>query len=484
MLVAATSCDKYDIYPEEFDGVFAIRDSGTRDLTVYSTDETAEVPFVVVKGGYDPDHVSKATFKVMDSAEFAAYKEASGNVQYAAVGSECYSFSPAAGENVYSIDYEFTSKDDRYRISKLYVRPQEIQTWLSDNAADLAGLTPVIPLTLVSDVDSVSAYNNTSIILLDVQTPALTMDVSGVQARTINTATLTGTDDVYCPEANFSIPCSNPWGFTMNLVADDAAVAAYNTENGTSFTPLPADAYTFVDSYHFAPGITSMPLQLTIDLGKLRVNDTYAVAVKYASTPLVWDNADSNPGSALEVDPSTMVLFTVRVFDAAMLTKINLSSSCVTSNDIEPTEGSIDALFDGVIGGGYFHSGWSVANPRESIYASYLEITLPEPMSRFRFNMANRESPTAAGYVKTVHLFGTNDPANWPTKPFAIITDMNQILNGSAVYGEFGSDEEPFMTDSSVKYLRFCVMESGGGSLGTTTGAVYWCASELELYGN
>ena len=104
-------------------------------------------------------------------------------------------------------------------------------------------------------------------------------------------------------------------------------------------------------------------------------------------------------------------------------------------------------------------------------------------MSMFRFNMTTRNSPTAAGYVKTVHLFGTNDKSSWPTEPFAVITDMNQLLNGAAVGAEFGSDEEPFRAPDNVKYLRFCVMESGGGSLGSSTGAIYWCASELELFG-
>ncbi|MDE6817607.1 MAG: hypothetical protein K2J09_00350, partial [Muribaculaceae bacterium] len=133
----------------------------------------------------------------------------------------------------------------------------------------------------------------------------------------------------------------------------------------------------------------------------------------------------------------------------------------------------------------YFHSGWSVANPREATYASYLEITLPEEKSAFRFKIANRNSAAAAGYMKTVHLFGTNDKNNWPTTPFATITNMNAagLLDGAAKYAEFGTDEDPFSDGNSYKYIRFCVMESGGGSLGSASASIFWHASELEVYG-
>lgn len=484
LMMGATSCDKYDIYPEEFDSVFAIRDAGTRELTVYATDATAEVPFVVMKGGYDPAQASTATLKVMNDAEFAEYQETSGNLLYAPVGSECYSFSPSETDNVYSVECSFADENDKYRVATLYVRPRVLKTWLEQNAASLGDKAPVIPVTLVSSTDTVSSYNNVTIVSLNLRTPALTVDVSDVQSRTIKKSTLTAGDNFYRAEANFSIPCENPWGFTLNVRANDQAIADYNAANGTSYLPLDASAYTLQTAYHFVQGSTYMPLNLNIDLNKLDLLRTYAVAVSVDSNnPITWDDANNNPGDALEINGDMTMIFTVRIVDAVTLQPIVPKN--VTANDVEPSEGALSCLFDGVIGGtsNYFHSGWTVANPREPIFASFVEIELPKPMSMFRFELANRESPTAAGYVKTVHLFATNDPNNWPTTPFAVITDMTEQLNGPAAVGSFGTDEEPYRADSDYTYLRFCVMESGGGSLGQPSTSVYWCASELKLYG-
>ncbi len=100
LMAAATSCDKYDLYPEDFDGIFTIRDSGTKDLVLWSTDESKEVPFIVMKGGYDPEVTSTATLKVMNAAEFQQYNENLGTLPYILVGDECYSFSANPGENV------------------------------------------------------------------------------------------------------------------------------------------------------------------------------------------------------------------------------------------------------------------------------------------------------------------------------------------------------------------------------------------------
>lgn len=484
LLALASSCDKYDIYPEDYDGVFTIRNAGTKDLTVYATDDIAEVPFIVMKGGYKPELVSEATLKVMSDEEFSAYQETAGNLPYVAVSPDCYSFSPNLDEDIQEVNYTFASKDDKSRTTNLYVRPRVLKAWLEENAELIGENTPVIPVSLQSATDKVDPYGNLSIIKLAVRTPEMAVDVEDLTARTINASTLTpGEANYYTPEANFSIPCENPWGFTLHVASNNTAVAKYNVANKTSFVVLPADSYELQTDYHFEPGVTSMPLSLKIDVSKLDLLRTYAVAVVInKKEPITWDDENNNPGDALVVEGGKVMIFTVRVVDVVTLEKIDLSTSNVTTNDQEPSEGALAGLFDGDTNT-YFHSGWSVANTREATYASYLEIELPKAMSMFRFNMTTRNSPTAAGYVKTVHLFGTNDKNSWPTEPFAVITDMNQILNGAAIGGEFGTDEEPFRAPDNVQYLRFCVMESGGGSLGSTTGQIYWCASELELFG-
>ena len=280
MLALASSCDKYDIYPEDYDGVFTIRNAGTKDLVVYGTDDTAEVPFIVMKGGYKPEVVSEAVLKVMDDEEFAAYQETAGNLPYIAVSPECYSFSPNLDEDVTAVNYVFDKKDDKSRTTSLYVRPRVLKKWLEDNADLVGDNTPVIPVTLQSPTDRVDPYGNLSIIQLAVRTPEMVVDVEEVTSRNINAQTIIpGEENFYTPEANFSIPCDNPWGFTLHVASNNTAVAKYNVANKTSYVVLPADAYELQTDYHFEPGVTSMPLSLKIDVEKLDLLRTYAGAV-------------------------------------------------------------------------------------------------------------------------------------------------------------------------------------------------------------
>ncbi len=481
LMVAATSCDKYDIYPEEFDGVFAIRDAGNREMTLYSTDDQAKVSFVVLKGGYDPEHASSATIKVMDDAEFADYQESSGNVSYVKIAKECYSFT-APHTDAYSVEFNFDNADERYKVADLYILPGELKNWLDNNQALVDGKTPVIPVKLVSDVDSVSAYNNMVVVMPKVEVPVLNIDVTGIVPRTVNSSTLTPGNSIYSPDGTYSIPCTNPWGFTLHVEASTQEVHDYNVANGSKYEPLTPDMYTLVEDYHFAPGTTSMPINLQIDLNKLQLFKTYAIAVKLADPAITWDSSN-NPGSALNI-ADNVVIYTVRVFKAVHLEKIPLSIACVNAPDMETTEGSIDNLFDNNTST-YYHSAWSRTVDRSEPYASYLEITLPEAKTYFRFNVTTRDTQDARGHINWVRLFGTNDINNWPTEPFAEVQDMKQQLNGAAVTGVFGSDEEPFEAPEPYKYIRFSVYQMNNGTMLTqpSSGSVFWHASELELFG-
>lgn len=487
LMAAATSCEKYDIYPEQFDSVFTIRDAGTKDLTLYATDEVIEYPFIIMKGGYDPAVQSTATLKVMNDQEFEEYNESLGGLPYILIGPDCYSFNNDGTEPVHAKTFEFLTADKKAETVQLYLRPRAIKDWIAANQEEITNgkLSPVVPVTLVSETDTVNSYGNITLLKIDVQTPQFTIDVATVTNRIVNKQTFgdAGTNK-YVPAANFSIPCENPWGFKLRLVSNPDIIEDYNDDHGTAYIPMKDEWFTLGSEVYFAPGTTYMPLPLTIDLEKLPIKKQYAVAVAFDDPALVWDDENYNPGDALGFDSSRYMIFTVRVNDNAVLEKINLNGSMVTGNDVEASEGSIANLFDGETST-YFHSSWTAAKPREATYASYLEITLPEAKSAFRFKIATRNSTATAGYPKTVHLFGTNNINEWPTEPFAKITNMNAsgLLDGAAKYAEFGSDEDPFGDGNSYKYIRFCVMESGGGSLGAPSTAIFWHASELELYG-
>ncbi len=486
LMAAATSCDKYDLYPEDFDGIFTIRDSGTKDLVLWSTDESKEVPFIVMKGGYDPEVTSTATLKVMNAAEFQQYNENLGTLPYILVGDECYSFSANPGENVYTQDYVFDSADKKAETAKLYVRPRLIDQWLTDHADEIAvgDLSPVIPVTLVSETDSVNSYGNVTLLKVEVRKPELAADLTGsVSSSTVNLQNYADGDEItFTPDINYSMPCENPWGFTLNFVADPEIVEDYNYDHGTSYVALDPSHYDFEPSYEFAPGTNYMTLKLTLKLNGLKAQKKpYAVGIMLdPENPIVWSDPDNNPGEALALDKGKIMIFTVRLVDNKNLEKINLSTANVVTYDQEASEGPLASLFDGDVST-FYHSNWHAGSNHDPIYGSYLDITLPNEMSSFRFDVTVRHNNNN-GRPKTVYLFGTNDPANWPTTPFAQITEMTEQLTTAGTTGNFGSDEEPFGDGTAYKYIRFSVIESALGDL-TQTNTAAWSAAELVLYG-
>ena len=487
LMAAATSCDKYELYPEDFDGIFTIRDSGTKDLVLYATDEATEVPFIVMKGGYDPEVTSTATLKVMNAEEFQQYNEDLGTLPYILIGNECYSFSANAGEDVYAQEYVFDSADKKAANAKLYVRPRLIDKWLTDHADEIAvgDLAPVIPVTLVSTTDSVNAYGNVTLLKVEVRKPELAADLTGtLSSAVVNLQNYEeGAEVIFTPDINYSMPCENPWGFTLNFIADPEIVEDYIYDTGNrNIQALTPDHYEFQTSYEFTPGTTYMKLNLKIKLnGLLAQKKPYAVGIALDPVnPIVWNDPDNNPGDALALDKKKVMIFAVRLADNKKLEVVNLSTANVTTNDQEPSEGPLSSLFDGDVST-YYHSNWHGTGSHDTTYGSYLDITLPDAMSAFRFDLTARHN-NGNGRPVTVLLFGTNDPNNWPTTPFATIENMTEVITGQGVTGSFGSDEEPYGDGTAYKYIRFAVTQSAAGSL-TAANSNYWAAGELVLYG-
>lgn len=488
LMACLNSCEKADIYPEEFDSVFSIRDAGVKDFTLYATDEVVEIPLVVMKGGYDPAVKSTATLKVMSADEFDEYKVNTGALKYMLIDPACYSFLPDENSELLSMKYVFDSAEKKAETAVLYVRPAAVGDFFAANEKEIvdSGLVPVIPVMLFSETDTVNANGNVTILKVNVEIPNLTVDIQPVNVSSVSKASFAETPDsihYHRPSCNFSIPCDNPWGFTLNLIADQDAIEDYNDVTGRQYIALKPEDFELKTNYCFAPGTTTAALDLAMKLDSLDLKKKYAVAVRIdPQNPITWDSS-FNPGSALKVDTEQILYFVVSVNDNAELKLVPLTAAMVTSKDIEPTEGSIANLFDGSEDT-HFHSTWSATATHDATYGSYLEITLPEEKSSFKFSITNRKTTDARGYIKTVHLFGTDKKENWPTTPFAIITDMNTQgkLDGSAASCMFGSDDNPYGDGKSYKYIRFCVIESGVGSLTESSSGAFWHASKFELY--
>lgn len=564
LMGAATSCDKYDIYPEQYGDVMMIKDAGEKEVTVYATDDAAEYSVTVMKGGFAPEDQSSAVLRVMNEEDFEAYKEKYyGDPKFAGLDylkPEFYTFVDGEGNFVSGYNeetgvveegqlvHEFTSAEDRYFIGKIVLNAQEISDWrlameaTPEGALELNAKKFVIPVGLYSETDSVNADGFYVMIEPVVTDPVLTVSVehNGYDLTEISRTKLV--DDpvfrkqVLEPEVYLEIPCKNNYGFAVKYQSTAGLVNTFNSNNTSvqlANVKNPNDldyqddtkwAFKlgterdgeFVDEIEFPAGVTKVRLPLTfntnvIDENDLSSNFVKGIQFKPATSgregiDMVWaDDVPEKVKKSLKLprDPENAAAnYVFFVGYKVVETPLELNDGCVTSNDCEPTEGSIGALFDGNLST-FFHSGWTVAFERSVPFASYLEIEVPTNNEvnacYFQFTSRVHSNPQSP---KEVHLYYSNedDPdtrmvdakawkglngvtADQPNaKPFAEILLKKKL--GSGETGEIGSLDNMAIAPEPFKYLRFCVMQNADGkSLTSPSTAVYWNLAELRMYG-
>lgn len=555
LMGAATSCDKYDIYPEQYGDVMMIKDAGEKEVTIYATDDAAEYSITVMKGGFDPADASQAKLRIMTEDDFKAYKEKFyGDANFAGLDylkSEFYTFQDAAGNVATNgeLVHDFASADDRYFTANVVLNAQKISDWRAEMESTPEGTLElnakkfVIPVGLYSETDSVNADGFYVMLEPVVTDPVLTLNVehNGYTLTEISRTKLV--DDpafvaqVTEPEIYLEIPCKNNYGFKVlfntraSLVSDFNSANSdvqlsdvknpkdvdYNDPQGWLFKLGELDEATgeYVNEIEFPAGVTRVRMPLTFNTEMIDENDlasNHVKGIQFKSAKggkdpidMVWAEdvpekvqkslkLPRNPDNAAE----HYVFF---VGYKVVETPLELSDACVTSNDCEPTEGSIGALFDNNLST-FFHSGWTVAFDRSAPFASYLEIEVPTNTDvnacYFQFTSRVHSNPQSP---KEVHLYYSNEDdaelrANinsWQgagkvtldkpeAKPFAVVKLEKKL--GSGETGELGSLDNMAIAPETFKYLRFCVMQNADDkSLTAPSTSVYWNLAELRMYG-
>ncbi len=549
LLGGATSCDKYDIYPEQYGDVMMIKNAGEKEVTVYATDDAAEYGITVMKGGFDPADLSTASLRIMTEDDFAAYKEKFyGDPNFAGLDylkPEFYTFVDAAGNEAENgeIVHEFTSAEDRYFTANILLNAQAISDWrlemesTDEGVLELNAKKFVIPVGLYSDTDSVNADGFYVMLEPIVTDPVLTVSVehNGYDLTEVSRTKLVD-DEAFRktnlePEVYLEIPCKNKYGFSVLFSSKASLVSDFNKANtNVQLTDIknPKDEPEswkyelgtevdgeMQDQIVFAPGVTKVRLPLTINTAQIDENDlssNYVKGIQFKSATtaktgidMVWaDDVPEKVKKSLKLprDPENSAnAYTFFVGYKVVETPLELSDACVTSNDCEPTEGSIGALFDGNLST-FFHSGWTVAFERSVPFASYLEIEVPTNSDvnacYFQFTSRVHSNPQSP---KEVHLYYSNEEdaqlreqANaWKgkdgkaatdpdAKPFAEILLKKKL--GSGETGEIGSLDNMAIAPETFKFLRFCVMQNADGkSLTAPSTSVYWNLAELRMYG-
>ncbi|MDE7110916.1 MAG: hypothetical protein K2O38_03335 [Muribaculaceae bacterium] len=521
LMAAATSCDKYDIYDEQYGDVMLIKDGGDVTMDVYSTDDYADRYISVLKGGHSPERTSTATLRVMTEQDFRDYKDQNyGDPEFGGlqmVDPSLFDLLDSNGNISQSIDYTFKGSDDRYFGANLRVKSHDYAEWYrAKSESETSSANFVIPIGLYSETDSVNEYNNVLIVSLNDLDPEVICDVADgtYDIQDLSRRVLirdAGKGLVYEPEVYMSIPCKNPWGFAVRI--DDTKAGLVNTFNGDSKNTIVLTAlrndddnkrWELTDSrliakknggdekeypvVNFPAGVTKTRIPLKIYLDAIdpdeNLDKNLVVPIKIANPTsnnsypaIVWDSENTPDEDVIRnfIKPSQFYVG-VRVIEAPL----DLDDSCVTSNDCEPTEGSIAGLFDDDLST-FFHSGWTVAFERSAPYGSYLEITLPEEVNAVYFNITARNSNPCS--PKEIHLYYSNnidDEGSWTY--FQKATNSKKLTAGQSF--EIGKINKMFQAPETFKYMRFCVIQNDKGeSLLSSSTSVYWNLAELKLYG-
>ena len=536
LMAAAVSCDTYDIYPDEYAKVIMIKDAGERSVTVYPTDPVSPVNITVMKGGHKPGESSTITLQVMDEAAWEAYDEETGRGFYwSPLPDSCYYFTTdvVAGQEVYkdSESYTFTGEDDRYHQFSLNLIPGAIYNWMQENDVtettlesgdvvliDKDGKYPVIGVNLVTDEESTSINENGNQLLVRPVVRKATLDFyTAVDGDTTNVISRVYSvseakrADVYRPTLGLSIPCQNNWGFSVTLQERTDLLTAYVREQGLDiddFVKMPTEMYSFEGenvslgepsstglwrlNAYLPKGTQSVDLGLSIDVTKIDVesdlNKVYYLGFGML-TSLTWDD-ENNTTDQLQLSSNGAVsgkprTFFVTVSAQALLPLIELDGSEVTANDCEPTEGSIEYLFDEDTST-FYHSTWSTTVTHDATYGSYLEFDLtgvaPAGISQCFFVVTPRGNTNVTGFPTSVAVYGSNDATEWTQ--FAINGAAGALTVAVPESGEtnIGTQSNHFSTEGAYKYIRFCVLKSNNGVL-TTSNSCYWNLSELKMYG-
>ena len=134
--------------------------------------------------------------------------------------------------------------------------------------------------------------------------------------------------------------------------------------------------------------------------------------------------------------------------DESKLKKVELTAGMLSSNAVEPSEGSLANLLDGDVET-YFHSAWSVAVEG----SHYLQVALPTETTAFNFYYTTRSANGSAAPAKII-IEGSLDGVSF--NKISTLTD-GLPTGGKETYNS------KIMVGKPFKIIRFSVPENATG---------------------
>lgn len=430
-LLTHTACeDGKDDFLSDFSTIVYFRNSGEQPLTAYVTGDNIDYKLIVNKAGSELNRTSSVKIAVMSEAALQAYNTLNGN-DYKAYPSSCYTF-----ENG---DISFSSSD-LYHTRKVSINPSELENYVTSDA------TYVIPFELTQGTDSINSEKKYVFIKAVPEHPIISFEQSGYFSNWIGddgtpTATLSN---------NLLIPLPNKWGLTCKVEVAPEALDEYNAANGTNWVMMDSDSYEFTPTASFEENGTTAPFNITVNKESLQYGE-YIIPLKI--TEASNDNFWTSPQSSVAL-----------VGISFNLPQIQLTSSMLSSNWPEPSEGSLANLLDGNVDT-YFHSAWSIATTGEH----YVQVALTEPIQRFLFSYTTRSSNGNANPAE-LYVSVSSDGQSW--------TEVERFTQDFLPTGAAESWTSPRIEteNKDIKYIRITNVKS-------MTNNPFFVWSEFALFG-
>lgn len=432
LLMIPTACeDNRDEFLSDFSTILYFRNSGDIALTTYITGDNADYTLTVNKSGSDLGATASVDVSIMSDASLQAYNTEHG-LDYRAYPASCYNFERTT--------LQFGPTD-------LYKEvPIELITTAMGANIGTDGIY-VVPFELTNGTDSINSEKRYVFLQVLPQYPTIAFSQPGFSSTTLND------DGTQISELSYGlvIPVENRWGLQCELAIDPALVDAYNQTNGTKYKLLDSSNYTMDNSVQFGEGATSATFHITINKENLEYGD-YMIPVRIANS--------SNPN--FQVDEATGMALIGITFT---LPEIALTADMLSSNYVEPSEGSLANLLDGDITT-YFHSAWSIATTGEH----YVQVDLNEPISSLSFTYTTRDSNGNAAPAE-MYVSVSTDGEQWME-----VKRFTSAADGLPTGGAMSWTSPRIDCGENISHVRFT-------NVVNATGGAYFVWSEFSMCG-
>lgn len=428
----ACSDNGKDDFLEEFDTIMYFLNSGELCTTFYDTGDRTVYELTINKAGSNNAAVASVDIAVMSSEELAQYNEAY-RTDYKAFPEECFVCETGR------LDF---AASESYKKVSVVLETAKMKEVLADGEGKY-----VIPLQLCNGTDSINSLKKFAFIRPTIETPTVGFE----EGDFVNKSLADDDNKKETVIVNLVLPLENVWDLQCDLRVDEAALDEYNQDNGTNYQLLPSSFYQLTETVSFEKGVKTAPVEITVDKSGLDYG-TYVL-------PLTVEHV-SKEEFVPDAEKKTLLLGISFVPPV-----INLTPAMLSTNALEPSEGSLANLLDGNITT-YFHSAWSMSIVEEH----YVQVALKEGVQNFVFSYTNRDVNGNAAMAEFYVSVSEDGKVFKELERFTVSED-------SLPTGKAESWTSPTIRcDKPYEYIRFTNVVNASGKK-------YFVWSEFSLFG-